>query len=150
MTRHLDDLDRTSGPQDETGPYHRAGLRDEAAETSPRPDIQQERNWAMLCHLSAFLGAVGIPFGNILGPLGVWLWKRTEYPMVEEHGKESLNFQISMTVYMIVAGILVFVLIGIPILALLILADIMFTVIAAVKASSGESYRYPLTIRMVR
>ena len=75
------------------------------------PD-KDARLWAMLCHLSTFAGMVGIPFGNILGPLIIWLIKKDEYPFVDDQGKEALNFQISMTVYLIVSVLLCFVLVG--------------------------------------
>ena len=67
----------------------------------------------MLCHLAALSAFVGVPFGHVLGPLVVWLIKRNEIPMVEQQGKESLNFQISMTIYGMVAFLLVFVVVGI-------------------------------------
>jgi len=118
------------------------------------------RTWEVLCHLSALVMFVGVPFGNILGPLLIWLLKRSDSPSIDEHGKESLNFQISLTLYLIGLAIvtvaLMFVLIGVLLLPVLIAAvmvgpllDVIFIIIAAVKASGGESYRYPLTIRFV-
>lgn len=61
-------------------------------------------NWAIACHLSAFCMFIGIPFGNILGPLVVWLIKRNEYDFVNDQGKAALNFQTSMTLY----GVIIF------------------------------------------
>jgi hypothetical protein len=102
----------------------------------------------MGCHLSALLGLI-VPFGNLIGPLIFWLVKRDQSPLVDREGKEALNFQISMTLYMLVSGVLIFVLIGIPLLFLVAILDLIFTVVAAVKVSSGETYRYPLTIRFL-
>lgn len=113
------------------------------------PDEKQARNLAVVAHLSSFIGLLGIPFGNILGPLAVWLWKRNELPFVEDQAKEALNFQITMTLAMMVAGILILVLIGLPILLLLILADVVLTIMAAMKANKGEAYRYPFTLRLI-
>lgn len=114
-------------------------------------DAQKDsRMWGALCHISALAGYVGIPFGHIIGPLVVWLIKKAEYAVVEEQGKEALNFQISMTIYGIVAVPLVFVLIGIPLLIGLIVANLVLIIIAAVKASNGESFRYPCTIRFIK
>ncbi len=110
---------------------------------SPRED-----NWAMGCHLSALAGLV-IPFGNILGPLVVWLVKREEMKRVAEAGKEALNFQISMTIYLLVASLLCFVLVGFVLLPVLALADLVLTIVAGVKAGQGEDYRYPFTFRLV-
>ncbi len=108
------------------------------------------RMWGMLCHLSALCGYIGIPFGNIVGPLVIWLIKRDESPFIDAHGKEALNFQISMTIYAIIAGILVLAVIGILLLPALIIAGLVFTIIAAVRANDGKSYRYPLTIRFLK
>ena len=68
---------------------------------------KQERTWAMLCHLGAFAGLI-FPFANIFAPLVIWLIKKDESLFVEDQGKESLNFQISMTIYCVVAAILTF------------------------------------------
>ncbi len=113
---------------------------------------KQERNWALLCHLSAFAGYV-MPFGNIFGPLLIWLLKKDESPLVDYHGKESLNFQISLTIYALVGAFLLITIIGIPLGMLLLLfaviAQIVLVIVAAVKVSSGEEYRYPFTIRFI-
>ena len=63
----------------------------------PSPE-SQARTWNMLCHLSALAGFIGIPFGNILGPLLVWQIKKNEIPSVEVHGKAAMNFQITATI----------------------------------------------------
>jgi uncharacterized Tic20 family protein len=105
--------------------------------------------WGMACHLAGLAMFVPIGFGQIIGPLIVWLVKRAEHPFVDEQGKEALNFQISMTIYMLVAGIVTCVLFGIGAFILAIV-DIVFLIIAGVKANNGESYRYPLTIRLIK
>ena len=109
---------------------------------------KEERTWAMFAHLSAFVGHF-IPFGHILGPLVIWMIKKNEMPFVNDQAKEALNFQITMTIYFIVAGLLCLVLIGIVLLPLVWLFDIIFTIIAAVKANDGVAYRYPGTLRLV-
>lgn len=110
---------------------------------------RQSRTWGMLCHLAGLACYIGVPFGNILGPLVVWLIKKEEFPFVDEQGKEALNFQISMTIYGIIAGILIIVLIGIPLLLGLLVAHIVLVIVAAIRANDGESYRYPVTIRFI-
>lgn len=108
-----------------------------------------EKNWALIAHLGTLLGyAVG--FGNFIVPLIIWLTKKDESDFITEHAKESLNFQLSVFIYVIVAGLLSFVLIGIPILFGLIITDIVCVIIASIKADKGEFYRYPITIRFVR
>ncbi|MDB5071548.1 MAG: hypothetical protein JWM87_2659 [Candidatus Eremiobacteraeota bacterium] len=107
------------------------------------------RNWAMACHLAALSGLV-VPVGNLIGPLVVWLLKKDQSPLIDREGKESLNFQISMTIYMFISALLIFVLIGIPLLLVVAVLDLIFTIVAATKVSSGIPYRYPLTIRFLR
>jgi len=110
---------------------------------------KDEKNWAMLCHLSALAGFI-IPIGNILGPLFVWMAKREEFPLVMDQGRESLNFQISMTIYIIAAVLLIIVLIGIPLLIGLGIFDFIMVIIASIRAADGERYRYPLAMRLVQ
>ena len=107
------------------------------------------RTWIVLCHASALLGLFFHFLGHIFGPLIVWLVKRGESTEIDAHGKESLNFQLSMLIYDAVAAILCLVLIGFPILILLWVLNTVFVIIASVKASEGQLYRYPFTIRFL-
>ena len=104
----------------------------------------------MLCHLGAFAGFILPAFGNIIGPLVFWLIKRDESDLVDDQGKESLNFQISMAIYFIGAGILTLVVIGFVLLVGLGIFFIVMVIMASVKANSGERFRYPLTIRFIK
>lgn len=110
--------------------------------------VRDERMWAMLCHISTFAGFV-VPFGNIIGPLVIWMIKKDEFPLVADQGKEALNFQISMAIYLIISAILIIVVIGIPMLILLGIFDLIATVVAAIKANEGVKFRYPATIRFI-
>lgn len=116
----------------------------------PQPALQPSnvRTLAMMCHLSAFAGLF-VPLGNIWGPLVFWLVKKDEIPDVDAHGKESLNFQISMTIYIVMSIILSLLLIGIPVLVGLSIYWIVAVIIASVRANNGELYRYPLAIRFI-
>ncbi|MGH2751053.1 MAG: DUF4870 domain-containing protein [Actinomycetota bacterium] len=114
------------------------------------PGSQQERNWAMLCHIASFAGFIVPIAGSIVGPLAVWLLKRDEFPLVDDQGKEALNFQLSLLLYGLIAFVLVFVLIGFLLLALIAVFDVVMVVVAAIQASQGKAYRYPLCIRFVR
>ncbi len=107
----------------------------------------EEKNWGMACHLAAFAAFVFPTGGSILGPLIVWLMKKNESPFVDAQGKESLNFQLSIFIYLIISGLLCFVLIGFPLVFLVLLAGLILPIIGAVRASNGEYYRYPFTIR---
>lgn len=107
------------------------------------------RTWAMVAHVVTFVG-YAIPFGNIIGPLFIWLLKKNESPFIDHHGKESLNFQISLTIYYAIAGLLVFLLIGFILLPIIFIAHLILSIMAGVRAYNGESFRYPLTIRFFR
>jgi hypothetical protein len=110
---------------------------------------ESERNWAMLCHLSAFAGYF-FPFGGIIGPLICWLSRKDESAWVNENGKASLNFQFSMLLYMVLAIPLCFILIGIPIEIFLSVLELVCVIIASVKASKGERFKYPLAIPFIQ
>lgn len=120
-----------------------------ANQPPPKPGESDERMWAMFCHLSTFSGCF-VPMGNILGPLVVWLIKKDQYALVDDQGKEALNFQISVTIWSLIAAALCFVLIGFPLLVALVVFDLVVTIMAAVKANQGHYYRYPMTIRLVQ
>ena len=116
------------------------------------PVSKEERTWAMACHLATFSGTL-IPvvplLGNIIGPLIIWMIKKDKMPLVDDQGREAINFQISMAIYFVISGVLVFVIIGIPMLMGLGIFDVVVTIIAAIKAYEGENYRYPLCIRFL-
>lgn len=110
----------------------------------------------MLCHLSALAGLLVWSLGAVLGPLVVWLVKRNDHPIIDAHGKEALNFQISILIYSWVLGVIgaltAWILIGFLFLGLAFLiaiAGVIFAIIAAVKVSNGETFRYPFTIRFL-
>ena len=113
-------------------------------------DEKQARTWAMFCHLSALAVFLGIPFGNILGPLVIWLIKKDESAFVDDQGKEALNFQISITIYFFAALLLMFIIIGIPIMIGLGIFQLIIVIVAAVKANNGEKFRYPVCIRFIQ
>ena len=116
----------------------------------PAPSASSEtKTWVVLCHASALLGLFFHFLGHLLGPLIVWLLKRGDSAEIDAHGKESLNFQISMLIYDAIAGILCLVLVGIPILIALWILNTVFVIIASVQASEGKLYRYPFTIRFL-
>src|SRR5450432_681964 len=111
------------------------------------PPKDDTNNWAMFIHLSALCGLVGVPLGHIVGPLVLWLVKREGNPTLDAHGKEVLNFQISCYIYGVISLILILVLVGLVLFPLVVILNLVFTIIGAVKAGKGEFYRYPLTIR---
>jgi len=118
---------------------------------SPAPQ-SEERQWVLGIHLSALAGLF-IPVGNILGPLVIWLIKKDQFPGLDPVGKAVLNFQISWAIWIVasivvgVVGSCLFVPILLPFAAFI--GWLVFTIIGAVKASNGEAYEFPLTIKML-
>jgi len=108
------------------------------------------RTWNVLCHATALAGFFVPWAGHILGPLIVWLAKRGDSPEIDEHGKESLNFQISMLIYNVIAGLLCLVLVGFIMLAILHILNLVLVIVASIQASEGKFYRYPITIRLIK
>ncbi|MFZ3377466.1 MAG: DUF4870 domain-containing protein [Chthoniobacterales bacterium] len=108
------------------------------------------RTWTVLCHASALIGFFVPWAGHILGPLIVWLAKRGDSPEIDAHGKESLNFQISMLIYSLIAGLLCLVLIGFVLLGILHILNLVLVIIASIQASEGKLYRYPISIRLIK
>jgi uncharacterized protein len=115
-------------------------------QSATSPVSADSRNLAMLSHLSAFVMFLGIP--SLLGPLVAWLVKKDD-PFVADQAKEALNFNISFLIYAVVAGISVFLLIGIVLLPAVFVAWFVLVIVASTKAANGETYRYPFTIRLV-
>jgi uncharacterized Tic20 family protein len=127
---------------------------------------QEIRNWSMLCHFAALAGLL-IPFGGILGPLVVWMMKKKELPEIDPHGKESVNFQLSMLIINLIFSLFIFGTIGygaltgspfallsrgiglVLLLELIRFISWVLVVIAGVKANNGELFRYP-SIRFIR
>jgi uncharacterized protein len=107
-----------------------------------------EKTMAMLGHLSALSGFI-IPFANIVAPLVVWQIKKDTMPFAAEQAKEALNFNITMSIAGVIAGVLCLVLIGFVLLPIVGIAWLVFTIIAGINASKGENYRYPFTLRLV-
>ncbi|MGB5169126.1 MAG: DUF4870 domain-containing protein [Acidimicrobiia bacterium] len=113
----------------------------------PALEITAEaKRWAAMSHLSAFVVFLGIP--TLIGPFLVWLWKR-DIPYVDEQGKEALNFNISFLIYGVASALLILLLIGLVLLPIVIVSWFVLVIVASVKASAGEDYRYPLTLRFI-
>jgi uncharacterized Tic20 family protein len=111
---------------------------------------ENERTWGMLAHLAAFAGLVMPLVGNVLGPLLVWLTKREQSAFVAAHAKEALNFNITVVLAGIVCGFLALIFIGFLLGTALFVAWLVMTLIAAIKASEGVLYHYPVSLRLVK
>lgn len=110
---------------------------------------KDQRTWAMFCHLSALAGLL-FPFGSVIGPLTVWLVKKEEMPLVAEHGRKSLNFQLTMMIAYIVCFMLMFVVVGVILLPLVALFSLIMVVVSAIKANDGKEVKYPMAIEFIK
>jgi uncharacterized protein len=121
----------------------------------------EERQWAMFAHLSALAGGIitagwAGSIGCFIGPLVIWLMKKDTMPFVADQAREALNFNITVAIIFFALFVLTLVTLGIgalltiPIMILVGLAWLVFTIIASIKANQGERYRYPLTLRLVK
>jgi len=139
----------------ETPPVQEASFEQSQTvqESPPSKETNKDaRMWGMICHLAGLGGLIPIVpiIGSVIGPLIVWQIKKDEFGFVADQGKEALNFQISILMYAIVSGLLCFACVGFVLLPAVYVFDLIFLLIAAVKANDGEHYRYPLTIRFIK
>ena len=111
---------------------------------------ENERTWGMLAHLSALAGVVVWLLGCVLGPLVVYLSRRDQSEFVAEHAREALNFNITVALAALVCMALMVVFIGFILGTALFIGWLVLTLIAAIRASEGERYRYPLSLRLVK
>lgn len=111
---------------------------------TPLPPKNNDKLWIVLCHLSVFFGFA------ILLPLIVFLVKKDESAAVAFHAKEALNFHISVFIYGLCCILLIFMIIGLPMLIVLGMAVLILSIVAAVRGADGHEYRYPLTIRFIK
>jgi uncharacterized Tic20 family protein len=100
----------------------------------------------MIAHLSSFVPVAGF----VLGPLVIWLYWRDSSDFVASQAKEALNFNLTVGMAAVVCAALVLLGVGVPLLVALFLAWLAFTLVAAVKASEGVDYRYPVSLRVVK
>ena len=122
-------------------------------DSAPAPratPTESERTWGMLAHLSALAGVVVWLIGCVAGPLVVWLARRDTSAFVAEHAREALNFNITVVLAALACMLLMLVFIGFILLAALFIVWLVLTLVAAIRASEGESYRYPFSLRLVR
>lgn len=144
-----------------TSPDPEAGTAAGSSQVAPTgpPRFGTERNWAVLAHLSALAPLlVSLPF-TFLGPLVLWLVAADRGDFARDQAAEALNFNLSWLLWIVVllavGAVVALPTLGIGLIPvgmlLLVLAVtwLILVIVAAVRASSGERYRYPLTIRFV-
>lgn len=122
-------------------------MNDPQLSPTPSPEARQ---WAMLCHFAAFGWLLAPMIGNVIGPLIVWQLKKDMDSFVDQQGREALNFQITVSIALLVCGLLTWVLIGFPLMALVCIVALVLTIIGGIKANEGQAYRYPMCLRLIK
>ena len=107
-----------------------------------------EKTFIIVLHISQFAGFF-VPYIGFVLPLAMWLTNKDKSVLIDEHGKNIINWLISATIYSIIAGILVVVLVGFPLLFLIAVLAIIFPIIGAVKASDEQFWKYPFTLQFI-
>lgn len=124
-------------------------MSEPTATSGPAPS-ENERTWGMLAHLSA-LGGLFVPLvGVVIGPLVVWLARRDDSVFVAEHAREALNFNILVLMAAVACIVLMLVFIGFILGSVLFIAWLVLTLVAAIRASEGHAYHYPVSLRLIR
>lgn len=118
--------------------------------SSPVPFSDSDaRMWAMITHLSALTGMFTL-IGSLVGPILVWQIQKEKSAFIDFHGKEAVNFNITIAITAGISFVLMILLIGIFLLWIVGAVWLVFTIIAAIKANNGEYYRYPISIRFIK
>lgn len=118
--------------------------------SSPVPFSDSDaRMWAMITHLSALTGMFTL-IGSLVGPISVWQIQKEKSAFIDFHGKEAVNFNITIAIAAGISFVLMILLIGIFLLWIVGAVWLVFTIIAAIKANNGEYYRYPISIRFIK
>ncbi len=140
--------DRDDRDEDEERRPRRRRRDDEEEEEeglSPRQLEQKKREWAMWLHLSLLVGHFALLVG-IVGPILMWQSKKDEWPKIDRHGKNAVNWLISYYLYLAISFALCFVFVGFVLLPVVIVLGIVFPIMAAMKANEGQVWKYPLAI----
>jgi len=120
-----------------------SGYESDEAGGVQQPEMSQDaRNMAMLCHILGLLG--------FIAPLIIWLIERDKHRFVDEHGREAMNYQISMMIYGAAAWLSCFILIGIVLTPILMIVHVVLVIIGAVKAQRGQPWHYPIAISFLK
>lgn len=116
---------------------------------TPTPSSKDDSTLGVVCHLLSLAG-FAVPFGHILGPLILWVVKRSDSPYLDAVGKEVVNFNISWSIYMLIAAFSILAVVGLLLLPLVAITWLILVIVGAINSSSGKFHRYPLTIRLIK
>lgn len=126
--------------------------RNEPAGKEAEEVTREARQWAMFCHLAglAWMTWMLPVIGGVVAVLVLWQIKKDDHPFIDENGKRAINFQISMLIYFCAAAPLCLVIVGCVLTPVIIILNVIFTIIAAVRAGDGKYYKYPLSIEFIK
>lgn len=141
----FDTADRYSYPRSDTGYF---------SPPRPRPG-SSDQTWAVLAHVSPLVAmVVSAALLGVLGPLIIWLVRKDDSPYVRNAAAGAFNFALALWVGGIIAWILIFTFILIPVAVLIyftiFLSQIIFSIRGVLAANRGEAYRYPFGLRVLR
>jgi len=138
-------------PEEQPPSEVKAGFFQSPTTPYPTPN-ETDRSWAIGMHASGFAGLFPVPLMNLLAPFVLWLIKRPESNYLDEVGKEVVNFQISIAIYAVILAVVSFITCGFGVILFLplVLGWLIVMILAVVKTSNGEHYRYPATIRLIK
>jgi uncharacterized Tic20 family protein len=122
----------------------------ESAWVGPSTQERETRQWGLFLHLSVLAG-YALPIAGIVVPIAIWQLKKDALPKIDVHGKNAVNWIISLIIYIAVSIILIPVLgLGILMLMALGVIAVIFPIVAAIKANDGEVWKYPLAISLLK
>jgi uncharacterized Tic20 family protein len=139
----LDDPERIAEYEPRRPRRERSG--DDDRRLAPRARREKAREWCMMLHLALLAGHV-VPFGGIIAPIVIWQAKKEDIPDMDEHGRNAVNWVISFVIYVATSAVLCFALIGFVLLPAVLLMNLVFPIVAALKAKDGRVWKYPLAI----
>ena len=121
----------------------------EATQDASEDTTREARQWAMFCHLAGLAWMTWfLPIiGGVVAVLIIWQIKKDDHPFIDKSGRQAINFQISMLIYALGLTITV---IGVFLLPVVAILNVIFAIIAAVRAGDGKHYKYPLTIEFIK
>ena len=113
-------------------------------QSTPQPlSPSDEKLWATLIHIGGI-------FFNFIPSLIGYLVLKDRGPLIREHTLTALNFQLTMTIALVVGYILTLVLVGVLVIIAVYIVVLIFSIIAAIAANKGENYKYPLSIQFIK
>jgi uncharacterized Tic20 family protein len=111
--------------------------------------MRQDRSLLVLAHLSQLVPLL-VGFGSLLLPLIIWMTNKHRIYQMDAHGKQIVNFQLSLIIYAIICVPLI-LLLGLGLIGFIVLGiiSIIFPIINAIRVNNGERPNYPLSLSFI-